>query len=227
MDSDSLKRAAAARALDFVQPGMRLGLGSGSTAREFVALLGERVRAGLDIVGVPTSEETRAQAEDLGIRLATLDEVPELDLTIDGADEIAHDLALIKGGGGALLREKVVASSASRFVVVAEVEKRVERLGERFRLPVEIVRFGWRDTRRRLAAYLPDAERRAVGDEPYQTDEGHYILDCALGPDADPDALNVQVKQIPGVVDHGLFLGMAERVLLGRRDGGVDVLGAA
>src|SRR5438132_6641245 len=147
MDIDAQKRAAAARALDFVRPGMRLGLGTGSTARPFVELLAERVRAGLDVVAVPTSEETRAQAERLGVPLTTLDETPELDMTVDGADEIAFDLALIKGGGGALLREKIVAQASARMVVIADESKWVPVLG-RFPLPIEVVPFGLAATQR-------------------------------------------------------------------------------
>ena len=150
----------------------------------------------------------------------------ELDLALDGADEVGPDLGLIKGGGGALLREKIVVCAARRFVVVAETPKRVERLGEHMRLPVEVTRFAWRDTRRRLAKLLPDAQLRADEGTPYLTDEGHYILDCVVPPDADAAGLDLALKRIAGVVEHGLFLGMAERALLGRPDGGVDVLTA-
>jgi ribose 5-phosphate isomerase A len=143
---------------------------------------------------------------------------------VDGADEVDSQLRLLKGRGGALLREKIVASAARQFVLVAEADKRVDRLGERFRLPVEVVRFGWRDTRRRLAAHLPETERRAVGDEAYMTDEGHYILDCAIPEGADPEALDRAIKPLPGVVEHGLFIGIAHRALLGRPDGDVEVL---
>jgi ribose 5-phosphate isomerase A len=225
MDADDHKRQAAARALEEVRPGMRLGLGTGSTARHFVELLAERVRGGLELVGVPTSEATRQQAERLGVPLTTLEETPELDLTIDGADEIGPDLALIKGGGGALLREKIVGSAAPRFVVVAETRKRVERLGEGFRLPVEVVKFAWRDTRRRVGALLPDPTLRLREDgESYVTDEGHFILDCTLPGDADLESLDAELKHLPGVVEHGLFIGMASQALLGRPDGEVEVL---
>src|SRR6201991_2093160 len=145
MTTDTYKRDAAAGALDYVRPGMRLGLGTGSPARPFVEMLGERVRAGLDVIAVPTSEATRQQAEECGIRLTTLDETPELDLTVDGADEIAPDLTLIKGGGGALLREKIVAAASARMVVIADESKWVPVLG-RFPLPIEIVPFGFRAT---------------------------------------------------------------------------------
>src|SRR6266853_229400 len=151
MDIDAQKRAAAARAVEFVRPGMRLGLGTGSTARPFVELLAERVRTGLAVVAVPTSEETRAQAERLGVPLTTLDETPELDMTVDGADEIAPDLTLIKGGGGALLREKIVAAASARMVVIADESKWVKTLG-RFPLPVEVMPFGLAATRRAVEA---------------------------------------------------------------------------
>src|ERR1700689_3069908 len=151
MNVEAQKRAAAARAVDFVRPGMRLGLGAGSTAYHFVELLGEKVRSGLDVVAVPTSEATRAQAAGLGIALTTLDETPELDLTVDGADEIAPDLTLIKGGGGALLREKIVASASAKMIVIADSSKFVPTLG-RFALPIEIAPFGATTTRRKVEA---------------------------------------------------------------------------
>src|SRR5499426_3737686 len=149
MDIDAQKRAAAARALEFVRPGMRLGLGSGSTAKHFVELLAERVRAGLDVIAVPTSEGTRSDAERLGVPLTSLDEMPQLDLTVDGADEIAHDLSLIKGGGGALLREKIVASASARMIVIADQSTWVTQLG-RVPLPIEVVSFGLAATERAL-----------------------------------------------------------------------------
>ena len=227
MDIEAQKRQAAARALDWVRPGMRLVLGTGSTAKHFVDLLGERVRSGLDVIAVPTSEVTRAQAKQLNIPLTTLDETPALDLTVDGADEIGPDLTLIKGGGGALLREKIVVAASERFVVVAEAAKKVERLGEGFRLPVEVVRFAWEDTARRLASVLPEPELRKEANEPYVTDEGHYILDVALPPGSDLDALDVDLRRVPGVVEHGLFVGMASQALLGTPEGGVEVLSAS
>jgi ribose 5-phosphate isomerase A len=171
------------------------------------------------------SARTQELAREAGFELVELDGTIELDLALDGADEVDPELRLIKGGGGAMLREKIVISAARRFVVVAEASKRVKRLGETFRLPVEAARFGWRDTRRRLAALLPDAEQRLREDgEAYLTDEGHFILDCALPADADIDALDAAIKQVPGVMEHGLFIGMAERALLGRPDGSVEVL---
>jgi ribose 5-phosphate isomerase A len=224
MDIESQKRQAAARALDEVRPGMRLGLGSGSTARHFVDLLAERVRGGLTLVGVPTSEATRQQAERLGIPLSTLDETPELDLTVDGADEIGPDLALIKGGGGALLREKIVASASARMVVIADESKWVPVLGA-FPLPVEVVPFGLAVTRRAVeqaaaAAGAPGPCRlRQVGGHPFVTDGGHFILDAALERIADPGALAARLDSIPGVVEHGLFVGLASMAILAGAQG--------
>ncbi len=216
------RAAAAAAAVALVEPGMTIGLGSGRAVWNVVELLGDR---GEDVRAAVASSRTDELAREHGIEVVELDGSFQLDLALDGADEVDAELRLIKGGGGALLREKIVVSAARRFVVVAEATKRVERLGERFRLPVEVVRFGWRDTRRRLAALLPDAEQRLRDDaEPYVTDEGHLILDCAVPPDVDLDALGRALQQVPGVVEHGLFIGMAERALLGRPDGTVEVL---
>jgi ribose 5-phosphate isomerase A len=222
-DPDATARAAAAAAaVELVEPGMTIGLGSGRAVWKVVELLGARegVRAAM------ASERTADLARAVGIELVELDGSVELDLALDGADELDPQLRLIKGGGGALLREKIVISAARRFVVVAETPKRVNHLGEHHRLPVEVVPFAWRDTRRRLAPLLPDADLRVTNGEPYRTDEGHYILDCALHPGADVEALAHELEQVPGVVEHGLFIGMAERALLGRPDGGVDALEA-
>lgn len=215
MDVETQKRAAAERALDFVQPGMRLGLGTGSTAAHFVNLLGERVRAGLKVVAVPTSEATRAQAERLGIALTTLDETPQLDLTVDGADEIAPDLTLIKGGGGALLREKIVASASARMVVIADQSKWVDVLG-RFPLPVEIVPFGATVTQRAVEAVAaaagcpgPAPFRKTASGHPFVTDGGHWLLDAQLQRITDPQGLAARLAAVPGIVEHGLFIGLA------------------
>jgi ribose 5-phosphate isomerase A len=223
-DEDATARAAAAAAAaELVEPGMTIGLGSGRAVFKLVELLGERqgVRAAV------ASNRTAERAREAGIELVELDGSVELDLALDGADEVDPQLRLIKGGGGALLREKIVISAARRFVVVAETPKRVDRLGEHHRLPVEVVRFAWRDTRRRLNSVLPDAVLRPDDGEPYRTDEGHYLLDCVLQPGVDVEALADDLERVPGVVEHGLFIGMAERALLGRPDGGVDVLDAA
>jgi ribose 5-phosphate isomerase A len=222
---DDLKRQAAQKALELIEPGMRLGLGTGSTARHFVDLLGAKVKAGLDVVCVPTSEATRLQAESLGIRLTTLDETPALDLTIDGADELDDDLQLIKGGGGALLREKIVALASDRLVVIADGSKLVAQLGA-YPLPVEIVRFGWRSTEDWVLSCLDEAEcsgtvslRQAADGAPFLTDGGNYILDCALGHIDDADLLHDLLKSVPGVVETGLFLGIADTAILGTENG--------
>jgi len=220
MDIEAQKRQAAALAVEWVRPGMRLGLGTGSTVRHFVALLAERVRAGLDVVGVATSEATRVDAERLGVPLTTLDETPELDLTVDGADEIAPDLSLIKGGGGALLREKIVAAASIRMVVVADESKWVATLG-RFPLPVEVVSFGLAATRRAVEAAAAAAGcpgtaqlRRDKNGHAFVTDGGHWILDAALNRIDDARMLAERLSSIPGVVEHGLFIGMAQAAIL-------------
>ncbi len=224
-NADAQKKAAAARALEFVRPGMRLGLGTGSTAQYFVDLLGERVKAGLDVACVPTSEATRAQAVRLGITLTTLDETPELDLTVDGADEIAPDLALINGGGGALLREKIVASASAKMIVIADRSKLVEVLG-RFPLPIEIVPFGARATRRAVEAAAaaagcsgPAVPRLGKDGHPLVTDGGHWLLDAQLQRIADPKTLAERLSAIPGVMEHGLFIGLAWTAIVAGPDG--------
>ena len=228
-DRDQRKREAAERALQLVRPGMKLGLGSGSTAHQFVDFVGEKVKAGLDIRCVATSEGTAAQAKALGIPLGTLDDIPELDLTVDGADEVDPKLNLIKGGGGALLREKIVASASKRMVVIADSTKLVPRLGA-FPLPIEVVPFGLAATRRhieRAFAKLGLAGPMLVlGGEssPFITDGGHYILDCSLGAIADPQALSEILSPIPGIVEHGLFVGIARAAIIAGAEG-VEVLG--
>jgi ribose 5-phosphate isomerase A len=226
---DGLKRAAAARALECVSDGMKLGLGTGSTAAHFVELLGERVRGGLSVVGVPTSEATRAQAEREGIPLTTLDETPELDLTVDGADELDDELRLIKGGGGALLREKIVAAASQRMIVIADGSKWVMRLG-RFPLPIEVVPFGLAATRRAIEGAIRaagcDGEirlRSARNGEPFVTDGGHYILDGQLGAIDRPEELAAALAAVPGVVEHGLFLGLATGAVLATETGLVEL----
>lgn len=213
--SDDLKKAAAEAALALVQPGMRLGLGTGSTAKLFVDGLGAKVAAGLDVVCVATSEATQAQALGLGIPMSTLDETPELDLTIDGADEIDGSLRLIKGGGAALLREKIVAAASKRMVVIADAGKQVATLG-RFPLPIEVVPFGLEATRRAVAAAIADAGasgelvlRKRPDGSTLLTDGGHFILDAHLGSIADPERLAAMLNQVPGVVESGLFIGLA------------------
>ncbi len=225
MDIDAQKRAAAARAIEFIRPGMRVGLGTGSTARHFVELLSEQVRRGLTIVAVPTSEATRGDAERLGVPLTSLDETPELDITVDGADEIAPDLSVIKGGGGALLREKIVAAASKRMIVIADQAKWVPVLG-RFPLPIEVVAFGLAATRRHIETACaaagcpgPAVLRRGKNGHAFVTDSGHWILDAALDRISDPPSLADRLAAIPGVVEHGLFVDLAQAAVVANSEG--------
>lgn len=224
-DAEMLKRQAAARALEQVRSGMKLGLGTGSTAKHFVELLAERVAQGLEVVGVPTSEQTRALAESLHVPLGTLEEYPALDITVDGADEVGPGLALIKGGGGALLREKIVASASAQMIVIADASKHVARLGA-FPLPIEVVDFGVAAIRRGIEKAARSVGcsglltlRRGKDGHVFVTDQGHLILDAAYGAIPDPARLAEKLAQVPGVVDHGLFINLASRVILAGADG--------
>jgi ribose 5-phosphate isomerase A len=225
VDIDELKRQAAARALEHVHDGMKLGLGTGSTAKHFVDLLGERVRAGLKVLCVPTSEATRLQAAECGIPLTTLDDVDRLDLTVDGADEIDHALNVIKGGGGALLREKIVAAASDRMIVIADESKWVEALG-RFPLPVEVIPFGLAATRRAIGKAFAEtgnsgqmAVRQGKDGHVFVTDGGHWIVDAHLGRIMDAARLAGLLTSIPGVVEHGLFIGLAGTAVLAGSQG--------
>lgn len=225
MTQDEAKKAVAAEALKAVRPGMRLGLGTGSTAKHFVDLLGELVRDGLKVICVPTSEATRLQAQSLNIPLTTLDETPELDLTIDGADELDPRLNLIKGGGAAHLREKIVAAASARMIVIADTTKKVETLG-RFPLPIEVVQFGLGATKLAVAKAIaaagcsgPARLRMTADGHPLVTDSGNVILDAALERIPDPRALADNLAAVPGVVEHGLFIGLASEALIAGPDG--------
>jgi ribose 5-phosphate isomerase A len=225
VNMDVLKRQAAARALEHVRDGMRLGLGTGSTAKHFVELLGERVRAGLDVIGVPTSEATRTDAVRCGIQLTTLDDIDRLDLTVDGADEIDPSLNVIKGGGGALLREKIVAAASDRMIVIADDTKSVDVLG-RFPLPVEVVPFGLAATRRAMARAFAESGvsgqmvvRNGKDGHVFVTDGGHWIVDAHLGRIPDAPRLAGLLNSIPGVVEHGLFIGLASTAVLAGSQG--------
>lgn len=229
IDSAALKRAAGARALDFVIDGMKLGLGSGSTSEAFHQLLAVRVRAGLKIVGVPTSERVAQLARGLGIALAQLDDIAPLDLTVDGADEVDRDLNIIKGGGAALLREKIVASSSKKMVVIADGSKLVDRLG-RFPLPVEVIAFGHETTAARIrgaAAALGYADLamtlRSKGGAPVKTDSGNLLYDCGFGAITDAAKLDAALSSVTGVVEHGLFVGIASTLVIARPEG-VEVI---
>ena len=225
MNADAQKRAAAARAVEFVQPGMRLGLGTGSTAKHFIELLGARVRAGLDVIGVPTSEATRADAVRCGIPLTTLDDIDRLDLTVDGADEIDPALNAIKGGGGALLREKIVASASDRMIVIADDSKWVEVLG-RFPLPIEVIPFGLAATQRAIGRAFAESGdsgqmvvRKSKDGHVFVTDGGHWIVDAHLGRITDAPRLAGLLTSIPGVVEHGLFIGLVSTAMLASPQG--------
>ncbi len=223
MTQDEAKRMAARRALEFVEDGMLLGLGSGTTAAMFIEELGARVKQGLRVRGIATSEESRQLAESLSIPMTTFEESPVLDLDVDGADEIGPGLALIKGGGGAMLREKIVASAARRFIVIADAKKLVRRLG-RFPLPVEVIQMALPVVGRKLEALAlaPRLRHHADGSR-YITDEGNYILDCSCGLILDPAATAAQIRGIAGIVEHGLFLGMASLALVASERGVVEV----
>src|SRR5260370_13458338 len=216
MANEEEKEVAGRAAAGLVRDGDVVGLGTGSTAYFAVVALGERVKAGLKIIGIPTSVHTADLARQLGIPLTTLDEHPEIDITIDGADEVDPNLNLIKGGGGALLPEKVVASASKKMVVVADSTKVVPVLGK-FPLPVEIIDFARTVIEKKIAALVATTKLRTKSDgKPFVTDEGHHILDCSFGQIADPPALARELSGMPGVVEHGLFIGLAKLVVVGR-----------
>ena len=218
---EQLKREAAEAAAQLVESGMVVGLGTGSTAKLAVEALGRRVQQGLHIVGIPTSEFTARQARSVGIRVSSLAEHAEIDMTIDGADEIQRGtLDLIKGHGGALLREKVVASASKRLVIIADESKLVDQLGTKFALPVEVVPFGWQAAERKLRELGSNTVLRPGADEkPFVTDGGNFILDCTFSPIADPAALDLRLNNVVGVVEHGLFLKMTAQAIVASQDG--------
>jgi ribose 5-phosphate isomerase A len=210
------KEAAAQASLRFVQDGQIVGLGTGSTAAYFIKLLAERVKNGLKIRGIPTSERSRQMALSLGIPLTTLDEYQEIAVTVDGADEVDPQLRLIKGGGGALLREKIIASATRQLVIVADGSKQVARLGK-FPLPVEVIKFAQQLVAKKIAALGAQVDlRRGTDNQPFITDENNHILDCHFGEIADVDGLARKLSDMPGVVEHGLFIGMASVVIFAR-----------
>ncbi|MCH9808053.1 MAG: ribose-5-phosphate isomerase RpiA [Alphaproteobacteria bacterium] len=225
MSADEQKKKAAMRAVEMVEPGMRIGLGTGSTAACFVKLLGERVKAGLSVICVATSEATRQLAEERGITVSTLDETPEIDITFDGADEIDGEVRMIKGGGGALLREKIVAMASDRVVIMADTGKVVETLGA-FKLPVEVVPFGLTATIDMIEALVSDIGcegdiilRKGANGETFVTDNGNYIIDCDFKRIDEPEELDDALKFVPGVVESGLFLDICDIAVIGEDDG--------
>jgi ribose 5-phosphate isomerase A len=216
MANDLEKEAAARASLEYVKDGQVVGLGTGSTAAYFIKLLGEKVKQGLRIRGIPTSVRSEELALSLGIPVITFDDCQEIDVTVDGADEVDPELRLIKGGGGAALREKIVASATKQLVIVADTSKRVQRLG-RFPLPVEVIRFAQTLVAKRIAAMGAAVQLRRNADRtPYVTDENNHILDCRFGEIRDPDNLGRELSEMPGVVEHGLFIGMASVALFAR-----------
>jgi len=218
--SDTLKRAAAEEAVKQIKDGMIVGLGTGSTAKHAVDVIGQRVAQGLRVVGIPTSERTAEQARGLKIPLATFAEHSKLDVAIDGADEVeVGPLNLVKGLGGALLREKIVAGAASRFIVIVDESKLVEHLGTHAPLPIEVIPFGWEVTARKLRQLGGDPKMRMNADKPYITDGGHYILDTSFGPIKNAAELQSQLDGVVGVVEHGLFVGMTSMVIIGTPQG--------
>jgi len=227
---DEAKRAAAAKAIEtFLRDGMTIGLGSGTTSRWFVRILGERVTSGLRVTGVPSSKSTGQLAQEVGVPLADLNDVSQLDLTIDGADEIDGKGRMIKGGGANLLWEKIVACASKKMVCIVDESKLVERLG-RFPLPVEVIPFAWRSTERHLRGLFkenglgdPKIDMRGGLEKPLITDSGHYLLDCHLEMIPEPESLGAKLKQIPGVVEHGLFIGIATDAVVGHASGETEV----
>lgn len=229
MDSLQLKKAAAAKAVEFVEDGMKLGIGTGSTANEFIRLLALRVKAGLKVTGVATSERSEQLCRELGIPVASLDEMPRLDLDIDGADEIGPKMALVKGGGGALLREKIVAFASTRMLVIADHSKLVKTLGA-FPLPIEVNPFGLEATKQAIADVAKslglsgNISLRTKNNKIFITDGGHFILDASFSRISDPESLSNALFSIPGVVEHGLFLNLANKSVVAMANGEIKVL---
>ncbi|MBH9994482.1 MULTISPECIES: ribose-5-phosphate isomerase RpiA [Bartonella] len=229
MDSLQLKKAAAAKAVEFVEDGMKLGIGTGSTANEFIRLLARRVKEGLKVTGVATSERSEQLCRELGIPVASLDEMPSLDLDIDGADEIGPKMALVKGGGGALLREKIVAFASARMLVIADQSKLVKTLGA-FPLPIEVNPFGLQATKLAIVDVAKslglsgNISLRVKNNKTFVTDGGHFILDASFSRISDPESLSNALFSIPGVVEHGLFLNLANKSVVAMANGEIKVL---
>lgn len=220
MEREDLKKQAGEKAVEYIKEGMIVGLGTGSTVEYSLKKLGKLVRDGLKIKGIPTSIHTQRIAKKEKIPLTTLEENPVIDLTIDGADEVDSDLNLIKGGGGALVREKIIAFNSKKVIIVIDDSKIVKALGIDFPLPVEVVKFGWTSTKKTLEKIGCNVElRRVMENEPYITDNSNYILDCEFERIVEPEQLEIDINNIPGVVDNGLFIGLADEVIVGGKQG--------
>jgi ribose 5-phosphate isomerase A len=217
------KKLAGERAVEYIQPGMIVGLGTGSTAYWAIQAIGARVQQGLEIRAIATSTSSDKLARQLGIKTISFAETGHIDITIDGADEVSEALDLIKGGGGALLREKIVASATRKYIIIADESKFVKTLGA-FALPVEVVKFGWEMTFRHLQMLGCEVKTRLSGDQPFETDNCNYIIDCSFTSIEEPLLLHQQINGIPGVVENGLFLNMADIVIVGESDGGTRLL---
>jgi ribose 5-phosphate isomerase A len=214
-----MKKLAAEKAVKYVEDGMILGLGTGSTVRYTLLKLGELIKKGMNIKGIPTSMNTKKIAKEFNIPLTTIEDNPEIDLTIDGADEVDSELNLIKGGGGALTREKIVAYHSKREIIVIDETKVVKALGIDFPLPVEVVRYGWNATKKKLEEFGCNVELRKIMNNPYITDNSNYILDCEFDRIINPEQLEIDINNIPGVVENGLFIGLADDVIVGSKQG--------
>ncbi len=220
LEKEKLKKLAGEKAVEHIKDGMIVGLGSGSTVKYAICKIGELVRAGLDIKGIPTSVHTKRIAIEEKIPLTDLEEYPEIDITIDGADEVDSFLNLIKGGGGALTREKIIAYNSKKVIIIVDDSKIVKALGIDFPLPVEVVKYGWTSTKKRLEEFDCEVELRKIMDtEPYITDNGNYILDCEFERIVDPEQMEIDINSIPGVVENGLFIGLVDEVIVGGKQG--------
>jgi ribose 5-phosphate isomerase A len=219
LEQEEMKRIAAEKAVELIEDGMIVGLGTGSTVKYALKKIGERVSKGLNIKGIPTSNQTKKLALKYNIPLTSLAEYPEIDLTIDGADEIDSDLNLIKGGGGALTREKIIAFHSKKMVIIADDSKVVKSLGIDFPLPVEIVKFAWQATKKSLETFECECTLRKIFDDPFITDNGNYIIDCEFDRIANPEELEREINMIPGVVENGLFIGLADKAIVGSTQG--------
>jgi len=220
LEKEELKKLAGVKAVEQIKDGMIVGLGTGSTVEYTLRTLGKLVREGLDIKGIPTSIHTKRIAKEEQIPLTSLDENPVIDLTIDGADEVDSNFNLIKGGGGALLREKIIAYNSKRVIIVIDDSKVVKRLGIDFPLPVEVTKFGWTSTKKALEEFGCEVKLRDIMDnEPFITDNGNYILDCDFERIDEPEQMEININCIPGVVENGLFIGLVDQVIVGGKQG--------